>query len=394
MLNLFFSSMPMFVCLFWVILLLIDRQQLNRSKQFLVLFLNVSVINYFSHAVFFNHHYQLYTVLDSIWCFTSLAVYPMYYIYIRLLTQDARFEWKWSWVLIPALIVAIFSGVTYILMSPAEVKTFVMGRLYFEPGYEPPYSPLVRLQILRLSVLKVVFILQVIVVVIAGLRHIFTYNAKINNFYSNTGGKDLTPIKWLLVVFIFASVISVLSSGVGKAYFISHPWMLIIPSLTHSLFLFGVGYAGYKQHFTIEHFQQDLNQQELQPEKETAAVHELKNFAEYRSLMFDLLDNKEIYTNHDLRITDVAKMLNTNRSYASRLLNDMFNTNFADLINRYRINKAVELIKSSVDDELSADDVATMSGFASVSSFYRSFKKETGLTPGDYKKNGKEPDSL
>ena len=110
--------------------------------------------------------------------------------------------------------------------------------------------------------------------------------------------------------------------------------------------------------------------------------------------MFDLLDNKEIYTNHDLRITDVAKMLNTNRSYASRLLNDMFNTNFADLINRYRINKAVELIKSSVDDELSADDVATMSGFASVSSFYRSFKKETGLTPGDYKKNGKEPDSL
>lgn len=170
--------------------------------------------------------------------------------------------------------------------------------------------------------------------------------------------------------------------------------MLIIPSLTHSLFLFGVGYAGYKQHFTIEHFQQDLNQQELQPEKETAAVHELKNFAEYRSLMFDLLDNKEIYTNHDLRITDVAKMLNTNRSYASRLLNDMFNTNFADLINRYRINKAVELIKSSVDDELSVDDVATMSGFASVSSFYRSFKKETGLTPGDYKKNGKEPDSL
>lgn len=150
------STLPMFVCLFWVMLLLIDRQQMNLSKRFLVFFFSVSFVNYFSHTAYFNHQYQLYTVFDSIWCFTSLSVFPLYYLYIRLLTLDARVKWKWALVLIPSLSVALLSAVIYLLMSPDEVQTFVHGVLYSEPGYEPPYSSLIRLQLFRMSLFKVV----------------------------------------------------------------------------------------------------------------------------------------------------------------------------------------------------------------------------------------------
>lgn len=389
MVNIISSTMPMFVCLFWVILLLIDKQQVNLSKRFLVFFFCLSFINYFSHAAYFNHQYELYTVLDSIWCFTSLGVFPVYYLYIRLLTLDANIRWKWSRVLIPSLLVALFSAVIYIMMSPDEVKTFVHSELYYESGYEQQISPLIRLQIFRLLLFKIIFVSQVFIVIYFGLRHIVKYNARLKNYYSNTGGKDLSPIKWLLIVFIFASLISVLSSIIGKSYFVTHERLLLIPSITHSLFLFCVGYAGYKQNFTIEHFQQELKHQEVQLEKEIYTHHSHKNFEDYHTMLIHLLEKQEIYINTDLRITDVAKMLNTNRTYTSRLLNDAFHTNFADLINSYRAKKSAEILKSDINNEFSMEDITIMSGFSSVSSFYRSFKKETGVTPGDYKKEMK-----
>ncbi len=388
MINAISSTLPMFVCLFWFILLLTDRQQVNLSKRFLILFFGLSFINYFSHAAYFNQQYRLYTVLDSIWCFTSLAAYPLYYLYIRLLTTDSKIRWKWSLVLIPSLLVSLFSAVTYILMSPDEVITFVHGILYFGSGYEQPFPTMVRVQIFRMLLFKIVFVVQVFIVIYFGLQHIIKYNARIKDFYSDTDKKDLSSMKWLLIVFIFASLVSVVSSGIGKTYFFSHHWLLFIPSFTHALFLYGVGYAGYKQNFTIEHFQQDINQLE----RISMPVRGKHKKEDYRVLLIDLLENKEIFAQSDLRITDLTKMLNTNRTYTSRLLNEVFQTNFADLINKYRIKKSDELLRSDARNEYSMEDIASMSGFSSLSSFYRSFKKEKGMTPGDFKKK-KFPDS-
>lgn len=98
--HMIFSIMPMFICLFWVVLLLIDRQQTNLSKRFLFFFLSLAFVNYFTHALYFNHQYELYSLFDSIWCFTSLAAFPLYYYYIRLLTKDIKINYRWAWILV------------------------------------------------------------------------------------------------------------------------------------------------------------------------------------------------------------------------------------------------------------------------------------------------------
>ena len=371
--HIVFSIMPMFVCLFWVVLLLIDKQCSNLSKRFLAFFLTLSIINYFTHALFFNHEYELYTRFDSIWCFTSLAGYPLYYYYIRLLTRDTKIEWKWLWLIFPSLILAGYSTVLYLLMSPEEVNIFIHGVMYHESGFEVPYPTLVELQVFRLILFKIIFVVQVALVVYFGRKHILDYNAKIKDFYSDTGGKDLTPIKWLLILFIFASFISLISSLIGKDYFVMYPMLLAIPSVTHSLFLFGIGYYGHKQNFTIEDFQKELDKPEKMEDRE--------------SHLMILLGKKEIFTNPDLRITEIASMLNTNRTYASRLFNEIFHANFADTINKYRTEKAKNLMSVKANAYLSLEDIMTMSGFASESSFYRSFKKETGMSPGDFRKS-------
>lgn len=376
--------MPMFVCLFWAIILLIDKQYSNLSKRFLAFFLSLSIVNYFSHALYFNHQYQLFTVFDSIWCFTSLAGYPLYYYYIRLLTNDTHIEWKWIWLILPSLGLALFSGIIFILMSPAEIETFIHRVMYHKPEIDASYSPLIRLQIFRLILFKIIFILQVILSVYFGLKLIIAYNAKINDFYSNTGGKDITPIKWLLIFFLFASIISLASNTIGKDYFITHPLLLAIPSVAHSLFLFGLGFFGYKQYFTIENFQKDLLISDESAHMETTHNRLSKNLEQQKNLLIKLLEQDEIFTNPELRITDVATMLNSNRTYTSKLCNEIFQTNFADTINKYRVQRAVNLMKSNFTKKITFEDIIFMSGFSSESSFYRSFKKEMGVSPGKY----------
>ena len=89
MLYSFFSIMPVFVNLFWFIVLLPEAKQ-NNSKRFLTLFFAVMIVNYTAHWLYFNKEYELYTLFDSIWVFTSLSSYPLYYWYIRTLTTDAK----------------------------------------------------------------------------------------------------------------------------------------------------------------------------------------------------------------------------------------------------------------------------------------------------------------
>ena len=105
----FFTEMPVFVTLFWLVLFLLQPDQ-NISKRFLTFFLGIVLVNYIAHWFYFEHQYEIYTVLDSIWVFTSLSVFPLYYYYLRLLTIDPKINWKWIWLLIPSATLALFFG--------------------------------------------------------------------------------------------------------------------------------------------------------------------------------------------------------------------------------------------------------------------------------------------
>lgn len=91
-----------------------------------------------------------------------------------------------------------------------------------------------------------------------------------------------------------------------------------------------------------------------------------------------------LYLNPKLVISDVASAVGTNRTYLSNYINNTLNTNFYDYVNSYRINMARDILVS--EDNYSIEKVAESCGFNSVSTFRRSFVKETGLTPTQYRK--------
>lgn len=384
LLYLILSVAPMFVCLFWAILLLLDGK-LNLSKKYLAFFLFLSAVNYFVHATYFNQQYSLFGFMDNIWVFTSLSVYPLYYYYIRLLTRDIKIDLRWSWLLLPSLSVSVFSFVIYFAMSPEELDIFIHGVMYYKQGYTKPYPQLVNLQIFRILLFNIFFLLQVILSVYYGYKLIVQYNKEVKEFYSDTGGKDLTPLKWVIFAFLFASSVSLASLALGKNFFIDKGCLIVIPSVTHSLFLFFIGYVGYHQNFTVVDFFSDVDDYN----EEALAAEEIKESSLKSKItkeqLYDLVVEDELYKNPELRITDIALMLATNRTYISRIVNEEMETNFCDWINSYRIEYVKTLMENPECNNLSLLEIAEMSGFSSLSVFYRVFKSKEGVTPGKYR---------
>ena len=98
-----------------------------------------------------------------------------------------------------------------------------------------------------------------------------------------------------------------------------------------------------------------------------------------------LIEEKELFKKKDLRIGDIASELATNRTYISFIVNSSLGTNFSDLINGYRIKYAQMLMTEH--PEMSHTDVAEESGFSSRTSFLRTFKAKTGMTPTEWKES-------
>ena len=386
LIQLILSVMPMFVCLFWVVLLLCDNNR-NLPKNYLAFFLSLSAINYFVHAAFFNRQYDLFAFTDNIWVFTSLSSYPLYYYYIRLLTRDIRIDWRWSWILLPAMVLSIFSFVIYFAMSPEELNLFVRGVMYHEQGFTGPYPQLVRLQVLRTTLFKAFFLVQVILSVWFGYRLIVRYNKEVKEFYSNTGGKDLSSVKWILFAFLFASVVSLVSNVIGKDFFVDKGPLIAFPALTHSLFLFFIGYVGYHQNFTVADFTNDVNDYRKKRLRATERKQPALSDRITKQHLSDLLRKNELYKNPELRITDIALMAGTNRTYISRIVNEEMQTNFCDWVNGFRIEYVKGIMKNPEYDNLSMLQIAEMSGFSSLSAFYRVFKAKEGIAPGEYREH-------
>ena len=93
-----------------------------------------------------------------------------------------------------------------------------------------------------------------------------------------------------------------------------------------------------------------------------------------------VVEEEKLYLKQDLTLADIALELKTNRTYVSNYLSHVRQQTFYDYINQVRIEKvSVPLLREH--PEYTLDYIAAQSGFASISTFRRAFRKLTGMTP-------------
>ena len=372
----FFSLMPMFAALFWAVLFFLDGKG-NLPRTYLGVFFSVAFVNYMAHASFFLREYRLFAFLENVWVFTSLVSYPLFYYYLRLITRDTRVDWRWLWITLPAAALSLFSFALYFHMSDGELSSFVHHGMYHEGGAAAATLP-VRLQMARGVLFKWVYAVQLAAVVFFGVRMVNRYNERLQHFYSDTQGRDLTSFRTLLFGMLFASVVSAFSVFIGKDYFVGGGLLLAVPSTLHTAFLYWVAFAGYNQRFTIADFNRDMGGRQAESTPGDGDGSELARLIE------KAMDEDMAFTKADLKLSDLAAMLHTNRSYVSAAINSHLHTDFCTYVNRRRVDYAKRLMDTPANSAMSLDAIAEMAGFSNPTTFYRAFKKYAGTTPGEY----------
>ena len=375
MITLLLSSLPMFACGFWAVLigctLYFDGR--NRGHLMLLLFMVTASLLYAGHCAFLNHFYSDMPVLDSLYSFANLAVYPLFYVYIVSMTSpESQLRHTWLYF-IPSAVIGIMVSVIYIMMSPQELDSFVRIISYNE-DFGSGTGLCKMMGYTRLAA-KAVFAIEVVAVLIAGSLKITAYNKSIEAYYADTEGKKLTAFQWYMYLFTACSLASIIFNFIGRSRFDSSAWMMAIPSLLFSSLLFGLGFIGFRQSFTIDLFEKEESADEIIPESASASKQEKPLIERIE----EVVTKRQLYLRHNLKISDVAAELCTNRLYVSTAINEEMGISFSDYINRKRVNYAIHLM--SINPQLTIYEIADLSGFSSDKSFYRNFKNITGKSP-------------
>jgi len=132
-------------------------------------------------------------------------------------------------------------------------------------------------------------------------------------------------------------------------------------------------------------FESDI-QKEL-PKKETYANKKVEIQASgrmkeiYENILY-CIENKKIYLDVNINLSKFSLLLCTNTTYLSKVINKFFKCNLKTLLNKYRVERAKELLKM---EDCDLKTLPKKCGFASRSTFYAAFMKFEHTTPTDFR---------
>lgn len=105
----------------------------------------------------------------------------------------------------------------------------------------------------------------------------------------------------------------------------------------------------------------------------------------FLGIILKKVENEKLYLDPKLTLPVLSKTTAIPVRYISQVINEELNKNFNDFINSYRVSECKKLLNKNEENSKNILEAAYQSGFNSKSSFYDAFKKETGLTPSQYK---------
>lgn len=97
-----------------------------------------------------------------------------------------------------------------------------------------------------------------------------------------------------------------------------------------------------------------------------------------------LMQRDRLYVNPNLKIADLAAILNVSTYTLSYLFNQYLDKNYYDYLNDYRIEEFKRLVDKDEYSKYTLTALAELCGFSSRTSFFRYFKKVIGITPNEY----------
>lgn len=130
-----------------------------------------------------------------------------------------------------------------------------------------------------------------------------------------------------------------------------------------------------------------LTKEEVEIDIDTTPVtinNETADIKEWKEKLLQLMQSGKAYEDPELSLAQVAKQLQSNPSFISRMVNTGFGVNFNDFVNQFRIEAVKEMLNKGEHKKQTLLGIAFDCGFNSKATFNRAFKKVTGSSPKEW----------
>lgn len=107
---------------------------------------------------------------------------------------------------------------------------------------------------------------------------------------------------------------------------------------------------------------------------------------EWKNRLNQFMLSRKPFLDPELNLVKLASLFGTSPHRLSYIINSAYNINFSIFINNYRIDEAKTLLLNPKLQHYSVLGIAFESGFNSKTTFNNTFKKITGITPSEFRK--------
>lgn len=402
-----FSVFPAAECffaaalLFWVYSLARQRQH-----RFLYVFFVLLGVFYLMSVFFYSGVYPIVAFTYVLSLPITLSLLPAFYLYLLSVTNaensNARFYLFIHYL--PSIL--FFIALIPFWMIPSSTQIAFVSRSIANIS-DYPVLNLVRM-VYKFGVFYIVNI-QFVVYLVLMISSLQKHKRNIEERFSF---KEQINLDWMIYSIFFFTMLFVLINfshflGVSSVFYSRLIFNIISIAILFFLFLKGftqrnIYLADYQKQQDFLSFlssntineEQDFSEEKIEIAESNKAKYSQSGLSESRKRdlineLNILINKRKVFLNSNLDIDLLASMLQTNSSWLSQIINEKYEQNFFNFVNKIRIEAACEALLEAENDKYTLEAIAKSCGFNSRSSFHSAFKKFTGITPSEYRKEKK-----
>ena len=317
-----------------------------------ILHLSLFLTNYFYH------------VPNSFWLTItfSLLYGPLLYFYFKRIVTNYTFRLIDVLHFLPTLILMVYFVPVYFL--PREIKQYKLFNV--DESY--------------VTTLYVILILKAI--------SLITYSLLVYNIYRKQNKIKVhremqlwqRNISYMNILYAFTYGVYAFIIASNVVFDRSKSFMLYSQVFILALIVLYVAYTAYAR---PKVFSKNYIFDEITAKYQKSGLTDSYSIELKEQLLVFLKDGK-VYKDNDINLNSLANKLGTTRHNLSQVINEHFNMNFFNLINRFRIEEAKRLLLDDSYNNFNIIDIAYDVGFNNKVTFNKAFKEATNLTPSQY----------
>jgi len=295
---------------------------------------------------------------------------PLLYLYTRAVTsKNYHFRIKHVVHFVPFILLFCFT-LFYFQFQPYEIKLELL-----KTGLYGDTISILYFVIMNFSIL--IYLSTAIVV-------IRKKNLNLKSYYSSLDKINFNWLKLVVSAFLIMWIVDIVNwiTGISEIRTLMFGELLTLISLSIN-FVFANLLILKSLRLPETEIVTDSHKYEKSPLT-------VQNKHEILQRLEKLMTHEKLFLHPSLTLGEIAQKLNVVPRYLSQVINELKNQNFYDFVNSYRIEEAKRILSDPSHNEEKILAVLFDCGFNSKSVFNTVFKKNTGITPSEYRRKYKK----